>query len=184
MKSLDRICCGGIVVSPCGTILACNTVAERILDEEARGARPSGQGLDRGGDTAVKALLARGRTRLPRDSEDWTLVERPGRRPLVVLALPAPPMGAEDPPTLLLLLDLDHTALPSTDAMERAFGLTPAEARLAVHLARGATLAEVAEQHGLSVHTVRTQLAAVFGKTGTGRQAELVALVLRLAILP
>lgn len=56
-------------------------------------------------------------------------------------------------------------------------------ARLAVVLARGATVTEAAAAHKVSVATVRTQLAAIFSKTQTSRQAELVMLVLRLSAL-
>jgi DNA-binding CsgD family transcriptional regulator len=64
------------------------------------------------------------------------------------------------------------------------FGLTPAEERLAVQITRGDTPADIARETGVSIATVRSQLAAVFAKTQTGRQAELVALLARVAILP
>ena len=58
-------------------------------------------------------------------------------------------------------------------------GLTPAEARLASHLAGGTSLEEASESLGVSIHTARTQLKAVFAKTGTRRQGELVALLMQ-----
>ena len=57
--------------------------------------------------------------------------------------------------------------------------LTPAELRVAPGISRGESLAEIARTHGISVKTVRTQLKAVFAKTGTHRQAELAAMMLR-----
>ena len=57
-------------------------------------------------------------------------------------------------------------------------GLTRAEARLAATLAKGISLEEAAAALSISVHTVRSQLKAVFAKTGVTRQAELVALLL------
>lgn len=57
-------------------------------------------------------------------------------------------------------------------------GLTRAEARLAALLAKGISLEEIAETLSISVQTARSQLKAVFGKTGVSRQAELVALLL------
>lgn len=61
------------------------------------------------------------------------------------------------------------------------FGLTPAEARVAVAIAGGGTIEEAAAKHSVSVNTIRTQLRGVFEKTGTTRQVELVGL---LASLP
>jgi DNA-binding CsgD family transcriptional regulator/ribosomal protein L14 len=59
-------------------------------------------------------------------------------------------------------------------------GLTRAEARLAVWLAQGGTLAGAADMFAISINTVRTQLASIFGKTSINRQTELVRLVLSL----
>ncbi len=55
--------------------------------------------------------------------------------------------------------------------------LTPAEARLVSKLADGLSLQEISVQGGLSVYTLKSQLRACFAKTGTCRQAQLVALV-------
>jgi DNA-binding CsgD family transcriptional regulator len=57
------------------------------------------------------------------------------------------------------------------------FGLTPAEARLAAEVASGKRLAVIAGQRGVRMPTLRTQMRAIFAKTGTGRQAELVHLI-------
>lgn len=59
------------------------------------------------------------------------------------------------------------------------YGLTPAEVRLAAHLVRGGTVSGYAKANGLSRNTVRNQLQSAYCKTGTHRQAELVALLLK-----
>jgi DNA-binding CsgD family transcriptional regulator len=64
-------------------------------------------------------------------------------------------------------------------ARGKAHGLTPAEIRLAAHLVRGGTVSGYAKAHGLSRNTVRNQLQSAYCKTGTHRQAELVALLLK-----
>lgn len=62
------------------------------------------------------------------------------------------------------------------DALLReAFLLTPAEARLAALLAMGADVAQCTNTLHVSLATIRTQLRSLFAKTGTHRQAELVA---------
>jgi DNA-binding CsgD family transcriptional regulator len=60
------------------------------------------------------------------------------------------------------------------------FGLTPAEACLAVALAGGKRLEDVAEERGVRMPTLRTQLPAVLDKTGTRRQADLMRLIVGL----
>jgi DNA-binding CsgD family transcriptional regulator len=71
---------------------------------------------------------------------------------------------------------------PSVPFLRAAFGLTQAEADLAVALCAGASLAEFAAARGSSIHTARTQLRALLGKTRTDRQAELVGLLTALSV--
>lgn len=59
------------------------------------------------------------------------------------------------------------------------YGLTQAEAKLAVQLAGGVSLEEAAGHLDISIHTARTHLKAVFAKTGARRQPELVAMLLQ-----
>jgi DNA-binding CsgD family transcriptional regulator len=66
----------------------------------------------------------------------------------------------------------------------RLLGLTPAEARVAKALARGATLAEIAGEFNLSMKTVRMQLRSIFAKTETHRQSDLVALLTQIFLTP
>jgi DNA-binding CsgD family transcriptional regulator len=60
------------------------------------------------------------------------------------------------------------------DLLRGHFGLTPAEARLALHLVAGETLRSAEAKLSISYETARTHLKNIFGKTGTRRQAELV----------
>jgi DNA-binding CsgD family transcriptional regulator len=72
----------------------------------------------------------------------------------------------------------DLAGLPDMARLRAEFGLTKAEARLALRLAEGASLARAAEAFDVKLTTIRSQLQQVFAKTGTSRQAELVALLL------
>jgi len=64
------------------------------------------------------------------------------------------------------------------------YGLTPAETRLAEHLALGENLEEIGERFRLSRETLKSQLRSLFAKTRTGRQSELVALLLSSVSVP
>jgi DNA-binding CsgD family transcriptional regulator len=66
----------------------------------------------------------------------------------------------------------------SIDRLRWHFGLTPAEARLAFHLAGGETLRSAAVKLGISYETTRSSLKNIFKKTETRRQAELVIVIL------
>ena len=65
----------------------------------------------------------------------------------------------------------------SSDLLRSHFGLTPSEARLALHLVTGETLRSAAAKLHISYETARTQLKRIFSKTGTCRQAEVVVVI-------
>ena len=64
------------------------------------------------------------------------------------------------------------------EVITQLFGLSPAEADLAIKLAEGASLAEAATLLEISEHTARTYSKRIYSKTGTSRQAELVQVIL------
>ena len=66
----------------------------------------------------------------------------------------------------------------SIDRLRCQFGLTPAEARLALHLVAGETLRSAAVKLSITYETARSQLKSIFNKTRTHRQAELVIVIL------
>ncbi|MCY1299520.1 hypothetical protein D9M70_490500 [compost metagenome] len=59
-------------------------------------------------------------------------------------------------------------------------GLTPAEIAFCQRLALGESVADAAEQLGITVETTRTRLKAIFHKTQTSRQGQLMLLLSRL----
>lgn len=58
------------------------------------------------------------------------------------------------------------------------FDLTPAEARLAWSLSQGLSIAEAAEQHGLTIETARYYSKKIYAKTGARGQVDLVRNIL------
>jgi PAS domain-containing protein len=73
-----------------------------------------------------------------------------------------------------ILAPLDRRRVPSIRQLMDVFGLAPAEARLAHSLACGEALHDYAISNTLGMSTVRSQLKAVFRKTGTECQSDLV----------
>ena len=78
----------------------------------------------------------------------------------------------------VLFSDPDARRTQSPGAIAAAFGLTPAEGALVAALVNGKPLAVYASEAGISFHTARAQLRAVFEKTEVTRQPDLVAKVL------
>jgi DNA-binding CsgD family transcriptional regulator len=108
---------------------------------------------------------------------------QPPRRPLQLVATPfysSEIVLDERPAALIVLTDPDARPTSRESVLRALYELTPAECRMAGLLAAGFTIANAANSMNVSTLTARTQLKAIFRKTGTNRQAELVRLVLGL----
>ena len=81
------------------------------------------------------------------------------------------------PVAVLLLRPSPADPARGARALRRLFGLTPAEAEVALALGAGAAPDEIAAAKGVSVHTVRSQIRSVFLATGCKRQGQVAALV-------
>jgi DNA-binding CsgD family transcriptional regulator len=106
------------------------------------------------------------------------------RLPLVISA--APVLGAgndvfQRAKVILTITDPEERIEPTEALVRSAFGLTEAEARVAIALQQGSELSDIARGFSVSAGTVRTQLKAIFAKTGTHRQSDLVGLLARMA---
>lgn len=62
--------------------------------------------------------------------------------------------------------------------LREAYGLTPAEERLALLILQGLRLAEAEAVLGIRHSTARTHMKRIYAKTGTRRQVELVRLLM------
>ena len=114
---------------------------------------------------------------------DAEKIGRVAKPPILICVLPIEPaarspfLGAR---ALLLLTDLHKTRSIAPDLLVQTFGLTRAESNLAVLIGAGQPLEHAADKLSITPLTARTQLKAIFAKTDTHRQGELVALLSRL----
>jgi DNA-binding CsgD family transcriptional regulator len=83
---------------------------------------------------------------------------------------------------LVMIVDPEHEHEPPKALIRRIFGLTNAEAEVAVRVMRGDGLKPISADLAVSRATVNTHLQHIFDKTDTHRQAEVVRLLL--AIVP
>lgn len=79
----------------------------------------------------------------------------------------------------LFLCDPARQATPPEHLLTALFGLTPAEARLASGLVSGERTSDIARALRISRTTVAFHLRNLFEKTGTNRQADLIALIMK-----
>jgi DNA-binding CsgD family transcriptional regulator len=81
---------------------------------------------------------------------------------------------------LLTFYHPDSPSVVDPDLLSTAFDLTPAECRVAHSISEGRTPKEIAARLGVQHDTVRKQLQAIYQKTATNRQADLIRLLLHL----
>ena len=86
--------------------------------------------------------------------------------------------GIRGQPLLMVRIALREKPNSAMSAALSRYGITPAEGRVLLALSKGQTAAAISEQAGISLHTVRKQIAILMEKTGCSRQLDMVLLVL------
>lgn len=184
VESLDRLRQAIIVVDSRCRPVHLNRGAEELL------ARADGIALRNGGLAIASNVEATALEQLVQDAAgDATrgvgalTVSRPsGMRDYALFMAPLAPGEALFNGTravaALFLVDPEEMGAADEARLRQFYGLTPTEARLAALIACGNSIEEVAAELGITTGTARVHLKHVFSKTHTGRQAELVHLVL------
>jgi DNA-binding CsgD family transcriptional regulator len=102
------------------------------------------------------------------------------RRPLAVGPFARDPDSHDRRPPTAVVFVTDPEARPGpavADRLRATYGLTSAEATVAVAVSRGTGLRAIAGDRGVALATVRTQLLRAYAKTGSQNQASLAGLV-------
>lgn len=167
----------GAVLSLSHRIAAANLLFEALIPDVIRDGSKRVAFSDPGADALLADVLSEERARSMRSIP---LAAREGHPPMIAHLVPVR-LAARDiffsASAVLLITPVTRREVPSADIIEGLFDLTPAESRVARGIARGGTIQTLAGISGNSPETVRSQLKAVFMKTGLSRQAELVSLL-------
>ena len=78
---------------------------------------------------------------------------------------------------MLIYRRASQPRLPAAEALKVMYGLTDAEAEIALGVAGGKSLVAIARLRNVKLSTVRWQLLAVLRKLGVGRQADVIRLL-------
>lgn len=180
---MDRVSYGVWLLGSDGEVVKANTAAQGLLANPHGGIHQRGQALVatwRADRAALQHAIECGSTRIAARRSDFLLHDHCGQswaactvHPLRENALDSWLPSAKA--TCLLLVHLLCTHAPGPkDALRQIFGLTPAEAELADVLLQHGSLDGCADALGKSHETLRTQLKALFAKTETHHQSELI----------
>jgi DNA-binding CsgD family transcriptional regulator len=173
-----------VLLDRCAEVVRINGAAQRLLGPDLQITRKRLASRDRDANAALdRALHALLWAQTASALMPPVALPRTDKRPLLAypIRLSAVSADALSPcQALVVLVDLDARPQPPEHALRASFGLTAAEARLAMRIATGASLESIADEIGVAQDTARNQLKAIFAKTDTHRQAELVAVLARL----
>ena len=189
---LDNTRCGVIQLDPRGRIVALNGRALELVRR--------GKGItDAKGRLRVRipqenarlqSLLARALPRFggPGVGGSMTVTGSVDSPPRLVLHVNPVNGGRADPrasrvAAIMLVVEPEKRATADPELVAGALGLTPAESRVAVMLAAGWTLRDIAAATGRSRGTVRWHVKQIFDKNRISRQVELVQLVQSLSVM-
>ena len=166
-----------VFVNQAGEELACNGRWVQVLDGFVHPAA----------DLQEKEAFSRALHQVAKGlSFHFVVMESATRTQAIVSGAPASTAIESRPPMAAAALIWVTPIVPNPDAaadLARLFELTPAERRLVARLIAGEALSEAASHLGISLHTARTQLKAIYRKTGRRTQAALLTLAGRLAVL-
>jgi DNA-binding CsgD family transcriptional regulator len=188
--ALDTLRTGVILVGANGKIALMNCAASAILAEH------DGLQATLGGLRAQRSSESSKLQRLILEAVNTSvgkgvcpagglLISRRVKPALQLLVSPAGnlPLNLTHPRyAIVFVTDPSQHERPAQDILRAFFGLTPAEARVAVLLGDGNSPSTIAQQLGVSSNTVKSQLASIYSKTGTSRQAQLVRLLMNLPV--
>ena len=110
-----------------------------------------------------------------------------GKRPYAIVVAPLnsfyPGLAVLRPAVCVIIADPEAERPLPAERLRAVFGLTEAEAKLAAMLTTGEDLRAAAARLEITYGTARARLAAIFSKTETRRQGELIRLVLSVSTL-
>lgn len=189
---LSRVEDGMIVVGPSGRVRYMNAAGEAICRRE------DGVSVSNGALTfraaGAQALLsraiaeARGETPPEPRTDNWAIIlRRADMPPYLVTVVPIPQsrerrFDRDRGSVVVWIRDPARTGRPANTLLRDAFGLTEAESEVAHAIAGGLTARRIAQNRGVSITTVRSQVQSILQKTHLHRQADLVRLLARLEL--
>jgi DNA-binding CsgD family transcriptional regulator/PAS domain-containing protein len=181
--ALDRVPLAVAVVDCKGTVRYVNRLGESVLDMKdgllvLQGRLTAARSGDNG--RLRERILEVARGSVTGSGLPWAAmrVERENGTAWLIRIAPLGPVDQRQPSmhgmVIVMISDPHMPMKPSTTMLRQLHGLTYAEADIMGRLTVGMRISEIASDLDISVETVRTHLKAIFTKTGTSRQADLV----------
>ena len=183
---LDHDAAGVMFTNKNGRVIETNQAAERILRLADGLTIRNGQICARRSfETAKLAEFIAKAAKGSHPSAGCLLIGRDGGRPayIVRIAPVTAGLGGYDLPMAMVLVSAPDENRVSESELAELYGLSPAECRLAMAVAFGKRLNDLATEFGLQITTLRTQLSSILKKCEVERQSDLVRLISNIPVV-
>jgi len=199
LSALDRLATGVLLIDASGAVAFANRSAQRMLEDgDGLGLRKltHGAGLgdliadDAAASRAIGAAICATLNRDPYDTPHFSnCVTVPRSYGAASYTLQCSALGERNEfggdtgayAAIVFIADGAQEVEIDPALLQSAYGLTPAEAKVAVALIESSTAEQVATQLGTSPNTVRTQIKQIYAKLGVDTRARFVKLMMGLA---
>jgi DNA-binding CsgD family transcriptional regulator len=173
---LDRLGLGYVVLDEHKNIIGWNSMAKAALNVS-----DDPKDLRKAISSAFRQLITNVHCQLSPGTLSWIVIPHVSGMPVVMHEKCD---FAPSDKSVVFLLARDTRRKPNGLRLQKLFGLTGAETEVALSIACGHTLLEIAQSRKLSRTTIRSHLASLFAKTETRRQSELISLLTSMSALP
>lgn len=172
------------VLNHLGKVEHATPAAEALVGQGFLVKRAELSGLTPAADRHFRNLAQQARLSRPGALANFLIERLDGRRALLAMPIALRDHQLDGLPgarILVLLADLEPKGpIAGASRLQQMFRLTARESELALHLSTGASPEDAATRMSLTVATTRHMLKAIFAKTNTNRQSQLVALLARI----
>ena len=173
---LDHLGQGALLVRADGTLVHANAIGEALLHRgdfltQRRGVLVASS--DRSTARlreAIDAACAPGAV-----TASALLIDRLAGRPATASVIPL--RAGNGGRHALVIVEIESRLDEAAPKLQALYGLTPAEAAIGIHIAKGTSPRSISDLRGVSVETVRSQIKSLSAKLGCVRQSEIVAVI-------
>jgi DNA-binding CsgD family transcriptional regulator len=182
--ALDRLGVASLLVRPSGQVTVLNESAHRMVinSEWVRISGGKLRAVDERDDRLFQSFLREGFAPNGGRPSRAMRIRHGGKGPqlnvVVTRRRSASLISGRDETCILVFIGRANAADDSDlEVLQELFAFTPAEARVALRLARGMALEEVESELNIKHNTARAHLRSMYMKTDLSRQSELISLL-------
>lgn len=183
--ALDNLGVAGFLITPDRSVHSLNDLADTLIDEEDGLKKINNKlvAIEKSDDVKFQKALNEAISLDPENPKEFGLTfSREGCRHGLGVVIKSRPYrslirSAHEHCALVFVRKPESLSLADTRLVQQMFDFTPAEARIAIHLARGEALEEIEQAINIRHNTARAHLRSIYQKAEVSSMAQLIHLL-------